>query len=161
MNDKHITHILDELLPDGLSEIQNVEIQKHVAHCEGCLHSFEAWRLSSVLLKVRAAETFEPSPFFQTKMMAALREKQAKSVAAFWNWWQASTPVLSAMVVVIVALVVLTLFAPNAPQVTAQGEAAAFGNFSAETLILNEDFNAAEITAGQTLQIIYEPQEVR
>lgn len=159
MNDKHITYILDELSPEGLSEIQNAEVQAHVTHCESCLRSFEAWRVSSVLLKARVAETFEPSPFFQTKMMAALREKQAKSVAAFWNWWQASTPVLSAMVVVIVALVVLTLFAPNAP-INAQDQAAAFGNFSAETIILNEDLNA-EITAGQTLQIIYEPQEVR
>ena len=54
-----------------------------------CRNAYEAARLSAVVIKSRAQVTIEPSPFFQTRVMAALREQQAvDSVPAMFRLWK-------------------------------------------------------------------------
>jgi anti-sigma factor RsiW len=154
MKDKHIIHILDENSLNAISADLMTEIRSHTFECDSCRQAFQAAMISAALLKVSAMETVQPSPFFQTRVMAALREKQVKSVAAFWRWWQASSSVVSAMVVIVAILVALTLFAPNNQTIAAQ-EQPVFNNLSAETVILNQNLDN-ELTTGQTLQVIYE-----
>lgn len=155
MKDEHIIQILDNTGFGDLSENEMAIIQTHTTQCENCSQRFEAAKISSILLKTHAAQTFEPSPFFQTKVLAALREQQTKSVAAFWRWWQASSAMVSGMLLAVGLLIVLTLFAPNSADTQDQVSALAD---STETIIFNEKDLSGELTNGQALQIIYEQQ---
>jgi hypothetical protein len=90
MKDKHITEILDNASTSALSESELNEVRAHALECGSCRSAYEAARLSAVVLKSRAQVTIEPSPFFQTRVMAALREQQcggerAGNVAACGN----------------------------------------------------------------------------
>ena len=156
MKSNHITDILDSADLNNLSQSDSAQIQSHTADCGNCRRAYQAARVSSVLLRAHAAETFEPSPFFQTKVMAALREMQAANpVASFWRWWQASSLVVAAMLIAVVGLVVLTLFAPNTLN-ESQERATAWDDYSTETVILNQEKSSRELTTTQALQIIYD-----
>ena len=158
MKNEHITDILDKEAFDKLSKNNLAAIENHVARCPECSKSYRAAQISATLLKAGVSETFAPSPFFETKLMAAWREKQNKSVAAFWQWWQASSAVVAAMIVTVAALLVITLIAPenrfNQPE-----QAAVLDNYSSEQIIFDPNDSTAELTNGQTLQIIYAPQK--
>ncbi len=159
MKSKHITKILDDTAFKDLSASQIAEINAHSESCARCRKAFQAARISSALLENRSAEVFEPSPFFETKVLAALREKQivAKPIAAFWRWWQASSAVVLPILLVVFTLMALTIFAP---QQTLQTTAAA-DEFSTEQIIFQgNDFNR-ELTTSQALQIIYEQNDSR
>lgn len=158
MINKHITHILDEFAFDALNQIELATIETHVAECESCRLSFEAAKVSFVLLKTRSTETCSPSPFFETRLMARWRETQVKSTTAFWRWWQASNAVVSAIIVVVAALLIITLIAPKTSTNAAE-QASLLENYSTEKVILNETDSSAQLTANQALQIIYEQQK--
>src|SRR5437660_862399 len=83
MKDEHIIAMLDRVPLDRLNESELASIQAHADTCVKCGRALDAARVSSLLLKSRAAETFEPSPFFQTRVLALLRERQAAAVEAW------------------------------------------------------------------------------
>ena len=56
-------------------------VQAHALECGSCHSAYEAARLSALVLKSRAQVTIEPSPFFQTRVMAALREQHSELFA--------------------------------------------------------------------------------
>ena len=158
MKNQHITDILNKHTFNGLGENDVAIIESHIAHCRSCLKSYQAWQISSTLLKVGALQTFSPSPFFETKLMAAVREKQAKSVAFFWRWWQASNTVIAAMIFAVVALLFMTLLSPKA-SFNQSEQASILDNYSTDEIIFDQNDSTAELTNGQTLQIIYEQQK--
>jgi anti-sigma factor RsiW len=157
MKSKHITKILDETTFANLSAPQRAEINAHASECDKCRKAFQSAELASVLLKNRAVETFEPTPFFETRVLAALREKQiiANPVAAFWRWWQASSAVVFLMLFSVGVLLALTFLAPQRT-IDSQESATIFGDFPTERVIFRQDELRGEITNGQALQIIYE-----
>ncbi|MDQ4122437.1 MAG: hypothetical protein M3209_13440 [Acidobacteriota bacterium] len=153
MKSKHITTILDETPFKDLTAAQIGEINAHSETCSSCRTAFQAARLSSVLLQNRTTEVFEPSPFFESKILAALREKQivAKPIAAFWGWWKASSMVIFPILLVVITLMALTIFAPQQ-----QIQATIADDLAPEQIIFQgNDFNR-ELTTSQALQIIYE-----
>ena len=158
MKNGHITDILNKRALGKLDKTDLAIIENHVAHCDGCLQSYQAAQISSALLKVGAAETFMPPQFFETKLMAAWREKQAKSVAAFWRWWQASNVVVAAMIVTVAALLFITLLTPK-NQFNQPEQASVLDNYSTDEVIFDQNDSTVELTNGQTLQIIYEQQK--
>lgn len=114
MKDKHITEILDNASMATLSESELNEVRTHVLECMSCRGAYEAARLSTVVLKSRAQVTIEPSPFFQTRVMAALREQQAvESVPAFLRLWRSSKALVSSMAVTTAALAVVSFMQPS------------------------------------------------
>lgn len=160
MKNEHITHILDEFPLDILNESDLTTIKTHITNCENCRESFKAANVSSVLLKIRARETFEPPPFFETRLMAAWRDGQVKSVAAFWRWWQASSAVVSVMVITVVLLLLATILAPTMPNKMSE-QASVLDDYSTDNVILDESNLHAELTTNQALQIIYEQQKLK
>jgi hypothetical protein len=156
MKNEHILEILDEKAFAELDEAEMSFIKAHAAQCASCFQAFEAARVSSVLLKAHAAETFAPSPFFQTRVMANLREKQAKinPFAAIGRLWKASASLVVLMLTTVVALIALTIFAPNFN--TSSGtQASSFDNYSTDMVIMNERLPGREPTNEQVFQIIY------
>ncbi|HEX8355252.1 MAG TPA: hypothetical protein VF611_20270, partial [Pyrinomonadaceae bacterium] len=73
MRDEHIKAMLEA---GPLASLGKAELAAARAHAEGCAEcgrALEAALASALMLKARAAEEFEPSPFFQTRVLAALR----------------------------------------------------------------------------------------
>ena len=154
MKEKHITEILDNASITSLSEVELSEIRLHTNDCVSCRDAFEAAQLSVVILKSRAQVTIEPSPFFQTRVMAALREQQAvESVPAMWRLWKSAKVLVSSMAVTTAALAALSFVLPVATPASDQAASA----FSAESVIFGQGND--ELTYEQVMSTIYAEED--
>jgi hypothetical protein len=154
MKDTHILEILDDKRFAELGGDELKTIQTHAASCPDCHQAFEAARVSAGLLNARAAvPAAEPSAFFQSKVLNALREKQniRRPVAAFWRWWQASYPLVCSMLFIVITLAVLTMFAPKSDNEQA---VSTYNLYSTDAVILNQN-PPRNITTEQALEVIY------
>jgi anti-sigma factor RsiW len=118
MRDQHVTNLLEERPIRRLSDDERTMIEAHVAVCDACSTAYRAARISDSLLAARAAETEAASPFFKTRVMAAIRERGLSPEPAAWlRIWRAAGSLLLAMTILVVALVGLTVFnsVTNAP----------------------------------------------
>jgi hypothetical protein len=164
MMEEHILDILDEKAFGELKEAELSFIKSHAARCETCFRAFEAARISSTLLKIHAAaaaaETAAPSPFFQTRVMANLRERQARvnPFAAFGKLWRASASLMVMLVSIVFGLIALTVFAPDYNTVSS-ASVSSLENDSTDMVIVNGRLIGREPNDEQVFQIIYEPQQ--
>lgn len=157
MKDKHIIEVLDNAALASLSSSELSDIRAHAHDCKPCGDAFAAAQVSAVVMRERAQAVIEPSPFFQTRVMAALREQQAaESVPALWRLWRSSRALVSSMALSTVALAVLS-FMISAPATNALDQTASA--FSAESVILGQE--ADELTYEQVLNTIYTDDEDR
>ena len=154
MKDKHIIEVLDNTSIVSLSEIELGEIQAHVRDCVACRDAYEAARLSAIILQSRAQATIEPSPFFQTRVMAAWREQQAvESVPAFLRLWSSTKALVSSMAVTTAALAVLSFVMPATPLVDQSASV-----LSAESVIMGQGSDD-QMSFEQVLSTIYEDDD--
>jgi|GEM_PF-285081 len=185
MTDKHITDILDSMALSDLSESDLESVRTHAALCSDCKRAYEAAQLSTLLLQARAAETFEPTvtyqhhpnfagslqaraaetfeptPFFQTRVLAALRERQAQSKSVFQRLWEASGALVTSMVATVALLAVLTFFVPGIQPATQQQEiVTASSSYSADEVFFNQGESPAEqMSYEQVMATLYESEE--
>jgi len=156
MKDKHITEILDRGAIAMLSESELNEIRVHALECMSCRGAYEAARLSAVVLKSRSETTIEPSPFFQTRVMAALREQQAvETVPAMLRLWKSAKALVSTMAVTTAALAVVSFMQPSQPA-TAPDQAASV--YSAYSVIMDQNAED-QMSYEQVLSTIYEDED--
>ena len=150
MNDKHITEVLDSVALAALSPSELDEIRAHARDCEPCSSAFAAAQLSALVIKERAQAVIEPSPFFQTRVMAALREQQAaESVPALLRLWKSARGLVSSMALTTAALAALS-FMVSTPATTTTDQTVAL---TAESVILGQD--ADDLTYEQVMNTIY------
>src|SRR5689334_6539045 len=155
MKDKHITEILDKASIAALSESELNEVRAHVLECISCRDAYEAARLSVVVLKSRAQVVIEPSPFFQTRVMAALREQQAvESVPAMLRLWRSAKAIVSTMAVTTAALAVVSVMQPSQTTPATDQTASAY---SAYSVIMDQD--ADDQSYEQVLSTIYDDDD--
>lgn len=148
---RHITEILDNTALSALSPSELEEIRAHVRDCEPCGDAFAAAQLSALVIKERAQTVIEPSPFFHTRVMAAVREQQAaESVPALWRLWNSARGLVSSMALTTAALAALSFMvsSPATPAVSDQTVA-----LTAESVILGQD--ADDLTYEQVMNAIY------
>jgi hypothetical protein len=156
MNDKHITEELDSVALASLSRSELDEMRAHARECEPCGSAFAAAQLSARIMKERAHAVIEPSPFFQTRVMAALREQQAvESVPAFLRLWKSARALVSSMAVTTAALAALS-FMVSAPATNVLDQTASA--YSAESVVL-EDGGDDQLTYDQVFNAIYTDDE--
>ncbi len=77
---------IHELMPDlaaGLSAA-TPEVNQHLQGCGECADKLDAFRQTMALLDEWQAP--EPSPYFDTRLQARLREEQARQPASWWSW---------------------------------------------------------------------------
>ena len=154
MNDKHITEILDNASIANLSEFELNEVRIHVKDCASCRNAYEAARLSAVVIKSRTQVTIEPSPFFQTRVMAALREQQAvDSVPAMFRLWKSARALVSSMAATTAALAVLSFVLPG-PAVADDQTVSAY---SVESVLMDQ--GSDELSYEQVLSAIYAEED--
>lgn len=152
MKDKHIIDVVDSAAFASLSQIELDEVKTHTRECATCESAFEAAQLSALVIKQRAEVKIEPSPFFHTKVLAALRERQAvESVPAFLRLWQSASALVSTMALVTIALAVMTFVYPD--PATAVTEQVASVD-AAEAVIFDQV--EEQLTYDQVLATIYE-----
>ncbi len=162
MKDEHITDILDSIPLSDLSESDLTRVRTHAALCTDCRSAYEAAQLSTMLLQERAAETIEPTPFFQTRVLAALRERQAtEGKSIFQRMWEATGALVTSMAATVAVLAVLTFFVPGIqPNTPAQEVATASNSYSADEVIFNQDQSPTEqMSYEQVLAALYESDE--
>ncbi len=153
MKSKHITEILDRATFAELSEQDKSVVSAHAKDCSSCRQAFEAARLSAILLKSdTAAASIAPSPFFQSKVMTAWRERQLprRPIEAFRRWWQASAAPVFIMLTIMAALVSLTFIAPQ----DSQAEISSFNLYTTDTVIMDQN-PPRDLTNEQVFQVIY------
>src|ERR1043165_2492929 len=156
MTDKHIIEILDNASVATLSESELNEVRAHALECGSCRSAYEAAQLSAVVLKSRAQVVVEPSPFFQTRVMAALREQQAvESVPAMLRLWRSAKALVSAMAVTTAALAVVSFMQPSqtAPAIDQTASA-----YSAYSVIMGQDADD-QLSYEQVLSTIYDDDD--
>ncbi|HET6978823.1 MAG TPA: hypothetical protein VFI24_20995 [Pyrinomonadaceae bacterium] len=151
---KHITEILDNASIAALSESELNAVRAHALECGPCRSAYEAARLSAVVMKSRAQATIEPSPFFQTRVMAAIREqREVESVPAIFRLWKSAKLLVSSMALATVALGVLSFALPGT---TADDQS--LSAYSAESVIMGQNTDD-QITYEQVLSTIYEADD--
>ncbi|MGH9967399.1 MAG: anti-sigma factor family protein [Pyrinomonadaceae bacterium] len=161
MKDKHIINLLESAPLAELSESDLSEVRAHASVCAGCRQAFEAAQIAALLLKERAAETFEPPPFFHTRVLASLRERRAKNEQ--WAWgrmWRAAGALASSMAVTVAALGVLTIALPDTQTTTGPETTFASSTYAAEEVILNQsEAPDAQVSDGYILTTLYGSDE--
>jgi predicted anti-sigma-YlaC factor YlaD len=87
MNCNEISELLPELaagMDTSMPEAEQLEVKKHIASCEACAtHLSELQKTMALLDEWQAPE---PSPYFDTRMQARLREEMARPHAAWLGW---------------------------------------------------------------------------
>ena len=155
MKNNHIIEIIDSVSVVSLSQSELEEVKAHTLECASCHTAFEAARLSALVIKERAEVTIEPSPFFQTRVLAAWREQQAvDSVPAFVRWWQSARALVSAMVVATLALAVVSFISPEPATAVPEQTASVY---SAESVIFDQ--TDEQLSYAQVLSAIYEEED--
>ena len=153
MRDEHIKKLLDEAPLSSLGRAELAAVRAHAEGCEDCRRAVAAAQLSALMLRTRAAETFEPTPFFQTRVLAALRERRGREEG--WTparLWKSAGLLVSSMAATVAALAVFTFVAP-ADETNAQ-EVAASNAYTAESVILDEGADE-QMTYEQVLTSLY------
>lgn len=154
MNDQHIIDRLDAGPLAHLSAREVETIEQHTANCESCRREYSAAQVVDDLVHVRATATVEPSPFFQTRVMAAWRERGTADVWGFARIWRSAAALVSSMAVTVAVLVALTFampgttFSDQPDPATVQASA-----YSAEDVIFDGG-NDSAVTDGQAATAI-------
>ena len=165
MKEAHIIDMLERVPFGSLDEGELTTIRTHAAVCPDCQRAYDAARISALLLKERVAESFEPSPFFQTRVLAALRERQAADeVPALRRLWQTAGALVSTMALTVAALATLTFFTPANTQPLTESPAltTAVNNYTAEDLVFTPDEAAdAPVSDDQVLATLYGADEAQ
>ncbi len=166
MSKNHIISIIESAPLASLSESDLNAIRGHTADCVDCRRAFEAAQISALLLKEGAAEVFEPSPFFHTRVMATLRERQAEDSWALGRVWRAAGALASSMVATVAALAVLTFVIPgNQVASNPQDVSSPPTSYSAEEVLIYPSETAVnqgageQVSDGQILGTLYGEEE--
>src|ERR1700732_3260581 len=113
MKDNHIIDMLENSPLASLTASELLAARSHAESCQGCRRAYDAAQLATLLIKERAAEAIEPSPFFQTRVLAALREQQANNAPVLWRLWKSAGALVSSMALTTASLAVLSFVVPG------------------------------------------------
>ena len=156
MKETHIISLLESVSFASLSEAEHVEIRTHIASCSDCERAYKVAMVSSSLLKEGEGEVFEPSPFFQTRVLAAVREQQAEP-RGWQRMWRAAGALVSSMTATVALLAVISFMVPGTPSTV---EATAVNRYFAEDVILDQQEIAQEQPSdAEVLSTLYQAEE--
>jgi hypothetical protein len=158
VRDEHIKDLLDREGLAGLGERELAAMRAHAEACGECARAFAAARVAASLLEARGAEGFEPSPFFQTRVLAAARERRAAGESwSFGRLWKAAGLMVSSMAASVAVLAALTFVTPQ-EATTAQITPA--DTYTAEDVIFGQGASVGtQVSDEQVLATLYGADE--
>jgi hypothetical protein len=118
-----------ERMPDvaaGFSE-PTADERKHLASCGNCGEELKAMQATMALLDEWQAP--EPSPYFDTRLQARLREEMAKPATGWLQWFR--RPVLAAALTVIMGVGVGLIFTRRSGIIHPETNSSISSNFAA------------------------------
>ncbi len=139
MKDKCIISLIESTRFGSLTEEQLTVISVHVVDCSSCRDAYRSAQVAASLLTERANAEFEPSPFFQTRVLAMWRERQA--AGDLWSLsrlWRSAGALASSMVATVAALAVLTFVIPGAEVTSTSFPGSSLSGYSAEEVLLGQ-----------------------
>src|SRR5262249_34199111 len=137
MRNDHITSLLEKRSIRELSDAEIAIIQSHAAGCADCRRAYAAASLGQSLLRARAADQAEVSPFFKTRVMAAIRERRlSPEMPALLRLWKAAGVLVSTMAALLVLLFGLTIFTSSSTTPQLAGSRANESIYSTEAAVL-------------------------
>jgi hypothetical protein len=97
---------IQELMPDLATGTTGAspEVSEHLRSCADCAGTLEEFRQTMLLLDEWKAP--EPSPYFDTRLQARLREEKAKQSAGWLAWVRRPALALSFAVLIVVGVTV-------------------------------------------------------
>lgn len=109
---------IQELMPDLAAgrETAKPEVSEHLATCKECAGKLNEFRQTMVLLD--QWQTPEPSPYFDTRLQARLREEAGKQTASWWSWMR--RPAMAAALALVAAFS-LTVYRNQTTTVSTNG----------------------------------------
>ena len=157
MNENHIVELLEKRSVGSLNVAELEIVRAHTAVCPECLLAYQAAQASLGLLQERTAVIVAPPPFFQSKVMAAIREqKLSPKRLGFLNVWQSARPLIASMGALVVMLLALTFFNGSEPPIE-PSNVASVNDSSPEWVVWNTGDAGDEMTYSQTLSVLYDP----
>ena len=92
---------MKQFLPDLAAGVQSVsgETEQHLSQCPGCAAELESLRATMALLDEWQAP--EPSPYFDTRLYARLREQKAQPGKGWLGWIRRPAVAVAATVLVV------------------------------------------------------------
>jgi hypothetical protein len=123
---------IHELLPDlaaGLAAA-TPEVNDHLRSCAACAETLAEFRKTMALLDEWQAP--EPSPYFDTRLQARLREEAAKQPSGWWVW--ARRPALAVSLAVVMVAGV-SLYRIEQKPVSSPNTAGQFANVDPGTAV--------------------------
>ena len=160
MKENHIIEMIENSPLASLTEGDLLAMRSHAENCPDCRRAFAAAQLSTLVIRERAAAVIEPPPFFQTRVLAALREQQANNVPVLGRLWKSAGALVSSMALTTAILAVLSFVVPGTT--TSPETTATLIPSSAEAVVFNQDQSDYQMTDDQVLSAIYvDPEEAR
>jgi anti-sigma factor RsiW len=162
MKTEHVISILESNPFVALNRDELAKIEAHTLTCEACRKAYEAAQVSAALLHERAREAFEPSAFFQTRVLAELRERDAANER--WAWsrlWRTAGGLASSMVATVATLTVLTFIIPGTQISESQNSSSIASAYSTDAVMFeNGSVPEDQISDSDVLATLYETQDV-
>ena len=155
MRENHIIDLLEQCPLDRLGPTELEAIQVHTADCLPCQRAFQAAQASLRLLRERAAVNVDPPHFFETKVLAAIRERGLTPERSGLNVWQTVRPLVLSMAGLILMLFALTVGKSWQPD--DEFDRASMNEDSPEWVTVVRDDPDDEMTYGQVLMNLYDP----
>lgn len=107
-----------ELIPDLAAGLDAVapEVNEHLQGCVGCAGKLNEFRQTMALLD--EWQVPEPSPYFDVRLQARLREEKARQPVGWWQWIRKPALAVSLAVLMVMSI---TLFRTDAGRNPAPG----------------------------------------
>lgn len=160
MPDSHIVRTLEEKPFDSLNGGDIARIESHIALCSECKSAYDASRVAASLIQARAAQTVNVGPFFNVRVMAAIRASRlSPEEAPLVRMWRAAGALVSGIAVLLAILVGMTVF--KSPDSQVEFTIAASQNlYSPEYVVLERgDPDDEELETDQVVSTIYDLED--
>jgi predicted anti-sigma-YlaC factor YlaD len=161
MPDNHIVRTLEEKPLDSLNGGDIARIESHISICDECKSAYDAARVAASLIHARAAETVQVGPFFNARVMAAIRASRlSPEEAPLLRMWRAAGVLVSGIAVLLAILVGMTIFGKGPDSQIELTMAASQNLYSPEYVVLERgDPEDEELANDQVVSTIYDLED--
>ena len=160
MPDTHIIRRLADKPFDSLNGDDIASVESHIAICDECRSAYDAARIAAGLIQARMAETVDVGPFFQTRVMAAIREgRLSPEEPPLVRMWRAAGALVSTIALLLVMLAGMTIFSKSTDSQMLT-VAASQNLYSPEYVVLERgDPGDDELATDQVVSTIYDLED--